>query len=139
MNTAIIYGAKSAQSEKLNSIAKAVSKGLEEQGHMVNLFNAYTDTDARLTIYDFVIVITEPMGVLSSKIPEQIRKFLREVPGASGKRCISIISGGLRANAALQTLMKSMEIEGMFLTLSEVVKKDSDAYLRGKHFKLERS
>ena len=35
-------------------------------------------------------------------------------------------------------LMKIMESEGMFLTLSEVITKESDAELRGKHFRLER-
>ncbi len=138
MNTAIIYAGKSRESEKEEKISRALAKGLEGQGHMVRLLNAYLDTDARLSSYDFIIVVTEANGILSSKIPDQVRKYLREVPGAGGKRCIAVITAGIRSNAALQNLMKIMESEGMFLTLSEVITKESDAELRGKHFRLER-
>ena len=138
MNIAIIYGGKSSSSPKLEKIAKALAKALEEQLHMVKIFNAYVDTDQRLTYFDFIIIGSEPMGLLSSKVPEQIRNYLRVVPGAAGKRCLSFISGGMRANAALQNLMKIMETEGMFLTLSEVLGKEGEAYALGKHLKLER-
>ena len=138
MNIAILYGGPSSASQKLENISKSLAKGLEEQGHIVRLLNAYVDTDQRLTYYDFIIVGSEPQGFLSAKIPSQVSKFLREVTGAAGKRSLCFISGGLRANGALQNLMKIMEGEGMFLTLSEIISKDSDAYLRGKHLKLER-
>lgn len=139
MNIAIIYGGKSSSSSKLEKISKSLARGLEEQGHMVKIFNAYVDTDQRLSYFDFIIVGSEPIGTFSAKIPDQIRKYLREVPGAGGKRCLSFVSGGLRSNGALQNLMKIMESEGMFLTLSEVITKEGDAYLRGKHLKLERN
>ena len=138
MNIAIIYGGRSSSCPKLEKLSKALAKGLEEQSHMVKVLNAYVDTDQRLSYFDFIIVGSEPMGLLSAKVPEQIRNFLRVVPGAGGKRCLSFISGGLRANGTFQNLMKIMETEGMFLTVSEVIGKEGEAYVLGKHLKLER-
>lgn len=138
MNIAIIYGGRSSSCPKLEKLSKALAKGLEEQSHMVKVLNAYVDTDQRLSYFDFIIVGSEPMGLLSAKVPEQIRNFLRVVSGAGGKRCLSFISGGLRANGTLQNLMKIMETEGMFLTVSEVIGKEGEAYALGKHLKLER-
>ncbi len=139
MNVALIYGGKNSSSAALEKITKALSRGLEEQSHMVRIINAYVDTDQRLSYFDFIIVGTEPAGLMSSKIPEQIKKYLREIPGSGGKRSIGFVSGGLRPNAALQSLMKAMEAEGMLLTASEIIKKENDAYLIGKHLKLERN
>lgn len=139
MNIAIVYGGKTSSSAKLEKICKSLARGLEEQSHMVRILNAYVDTDQRLSYYDFIIVGSEPKGFVSAKIPEQIRKYLREIPGASGKRSFCFVSGGLRAGGALQNLMKIMEGEGMFLTTSEVIGKENEAYLRGKHLKLERN
>ena len=85
MNIAIIYGGRSSSCPKLEKLSKALAKGLEEQSHMVKVLNAYVDTDQRLSYFDFIIVGSEPMGLLSAKVPEQIRNFLRVVPGAGGK------------------------------------------------------
>ena len=139
MNIAIIYCPKSNTSSNLEKISKALAKGLEEQSHMVKVFNAYVDTDQRLTYSDYIIIGTEPLGLFSSKVPDQLRNFLRVVPGAAGKRCLGFVSSGLRQNAALQNLMKVMESEGMFLTLSEIITKENDAYTMAKHLKLERN
>ena len=43
-----------------------------------------------------------------------------------------------RPDGTLQNLMKIMETEGMFLTVSEVIGKEGEAYVLGKHLKLER-
>ena len=78
--------------------------------------------------YDYLIVGAGLFGCV----------FAREASDA-GKRCLGFVSSGLRQNAALQNLMKVMESEGMFLTLSEIITKENDAYTMAKHLKLERN
>ncbi len=138
MNIAIVYAGNSKDNQKLKDISKGLSKGLEAQGHVVSIFNAWTDTDARLTYFDFVAVGSCSAGFMSAKINDQLRKFLRECPGASGKRCFAFATPSLRSNKTLLNLMKIMESEGMMLSVSQVVKNANEAEAVGKHLIVER-
>lgn len=138
MNVAIVYAGNSREDKKLLEISKSLSKGLGAQGHVVSIFNAWTDTDARLTYFDFVVVGSCSTGFFSAKINDQLKKFLRECPGASGKRSFAFVTSSLRGNKTLLNLMKIMEAEGMMLSVSQVIKNANEAEAIGKHLIVER-
>ena len=58
MQACIVIGGKSREDGSLDEIAKALAKGLESQGHTVDILNIYTDSDRKLSFYDYVIVGT---------------------------------------------------------------------------------
>ena len=66
MNVAIVYAGNSREDKKLLEISRSLSKGLGAQGHVVSIFNAWTDTDARLTYFDFVLVGSCSAGFFSA-------------------------------------------------------------------------
>ncbi len=138
MQVCVLYAAKSRDGGKLADIAKAMAKGIESQGHRVDVINMYEE-GVRLTVYDYVVIGSEPVSFFSAKVPAVISKFLENAGTVSGKRCLAFITGGLRKGGALQTLMRAMEHEGMYLKLSEVIKKSDEALAIGKRLNVERN
>ena len=139
MNVCIINCGKDRNTSKLVEVSKGLSKGLESQGHMVTILDAYTDNDKRLSYYDYIIVGTESVGLLSAKTPEVLAKFLREVPGAAGKRSFVFNLKSLRSAKQLCIAMKDMEREGMFVTNSGTLKNSSEAEAVGKRLQINRN
>ena len=140
MQVCIIYGGNSRENPKLKKIAEAISKGIESQGTSnVAIFNMMTDTDKRLTIYDYIVVVSEPVSVLSAKVPPYISKFLENAGSVSGKRAACVVSGGLRAQKALLNLMKITEGQGIILKTSDIIKKEDEAKAFGSHLNVERN
>ena len=139
MNVCIINCGKDRNMSRLEEVSKGLSRGLESQGHMVTILNAYTDNDKRLSYYDFIIVGTESVGLLSAKTPEVLAKFLREVPGAAGKRSFVFNLKSPRCARQLCFAMKDMEREGMFVTNSGTLKNASEAEAVGKRLQINRN
>ena len=139
MNVCIINCGKDRNMNRLEEVSKGLSRGLESQGHMVTILNAYTDNDKRLSYYDFIIVGTESVGLLSAKTPEVLAKFLREVPGAAGKRSFVFNLKSPRCARQLCFAMKDMEREGMFVTNSGTLKNASEAEAVGKRLQINRN
>ncbi len=139
MQICIINCGRSRESRKLDDVSKALSRGLEGQGHSVRILNAYVDTDQRLSYYDYIIVGTESIGFLSAKVPEVLPKFLKEVPGATGKRCFAFNLGSLRSGKQLINAMKAMEGEGMFVNASMTIKNAAEAEALGKRLNVKRN
>lgn len=139
MNVCIINCGKDRNASKLIEVSKGLSKGLESQGHMVTILDAYTDNDKRLSYYDYIIVGTESVGLLSAKTPEVLAKFLREVPGAAGKRSFVFNLKSPRCAKQLCIAMKDMEREGMFVTNSGTLKNASEAEAVGKRLQINRN
>ncbi len=137
MQVCILYAGKDRDSDKLRAISESLAKGLAAQGHIPAVINMRNE-ETRLALYDYVIVGTEPLSLFSAKVPECIRKYL-ERSGASGKRSMAFISGGVRKNKALLNLMRDMESEGMMLLLSEVISKPDLAMAIGKRLNIERN
>ena len=71
------------------------------------------------------------------KIPPAVSQFLRTAGTVSGIRCMGFISkGGIRSMKTLQTLMRAMEHEGLFLKKSEIIGKVDYARAVGKHLQI---
>ena len=138
MQVGIVYAGADRNGAKLKAIAEAFAKGLEAQGHQADIISAYEE-GTRLTLYDYVIVGAEPVSFFSAKIPESISKFLAQAGTVSGKRCLAFIPSCLRKGKTLQNLMKAMEREGMYLKLSEVIKRPDEELAIGKRLNVERN
>lgn len=138
MQVCILYcGAN--QHTKLKSLADAIAIGVEKKGHQTTVLNALVDTDKRLTIYDYLVVLSEPISALSAKIPSYIVKYLENAGQVSGKRCACVISGGIRKNKALLNLMRDVESQGIIIKISEVIKREDEARAFGSHLNVERN
>ncbi len=140
MQVCVVYGAKAKENTKMRNIAEAISKGIESQGiSNVNVFNMMVDNDKRLTIYDYIVVVSEPISFFSGKIPQYISKYLENAGTVSGKRAACVITGGLRASKALLNLMKITEGQGIILKTSDILKKEDEAKAFGAHLNVERN
>ncbi len=139
MKVCIVVAPKAGESAKLNEIAKGFSDGFSQLGHSVDVINAKIDSDKRLTLYEYIIVLSEPLSAFSGKTPEYIRSFLAGSGAVSGKRCSAFIFGGIRKNKALQSLMRTIEGEGIILKSGDVVKSKDEARAIASHLNIERN
>ncbi len=131
MRVAVVYYKNGC--DKVKKIAEHLAQGVESQGHQVSLFNMETDSDARLTIYEYLIIGTAPNSHFSSKISSRITEFLKNCGKISGIKSYAFVARkGFFVNKALQKLMKSMEKEGMFLKISDVISSAEEAGAIGK-------
>jgi len=131
MRVAVLYFKNG--SEKVKKIATKLARGIESQGHQVSLFDAETDTDTRLTIYEYIIIGTTPNSFFSSKLTDKISSFLKNAGSISGTKSYAfIVKKGLFVSKSLHILMKCMEKEGMFLKISDEIRSEEDAELIGK-------
>ena len=139
MQVCILYAGKSRESDRLKAVSEALARGLAGNGHIADVVNMRTE-EKRLTIYDYVIIGTEPVSFFSASVPGEIAKVLAAAGAVSGKRCMAFVTGsGLRKNKTLLNLMKAMEGEGMILKLSEVIKNPGEAQAIGKRLNVERN
>ena len=56
------------QNTKLKALADSIATGISKNGHQTAVLNALVDTDKRLTIYDYIVVLSEPISLFSSKV-----------------------------------------------------------------------
>ncbi|MDC7125275.1 MAG: hypothetical protein PQJ46_06900 [Spirochaetales bacterium] len=131
MRAAVIYFADKRRAE-LESFSKSVAKGLEAQGHSVDVFNA-KDFNRKLAIYQFAVIGTESCGTFGGKIPEGFSKYLESIgPVISLHSFAFIVKKGLRCEKSLQVMMKNMESEGMFVVYSDVLENEAAAEAASK-------
>jgi flavorubredoxin len=119
--------------EKMMRLAKALGKGIEKQGNQVDVFDGAKDTNVKLTMYQYVAIGAEPIGLLGGKIPETVATFLAASGLVSGKKSYAFITkSAFGSEKALARLMKSMEKEGMFLKNSDMLRSPTEAEEIGK-------
>lgn len=131
MRVAVLYFRNG--SEKVKKIASYLARGVEAQGHQVTLIDAETDSDSKLTIYEYIILGTSPTSFFSSKISDKVSVFLKNAGRVTGTKCYAfMVKNGLFVSKSLHILMKNMEKEGMFLKISDVLATPEEAELIGK-------
>ena len=134
MKVCVLYAPQSKGNEKMKAIAKALAEGIGSQGHMVDVLDMTLEAGKIVSYYDYLIIGTESSTFFGGKIPPSVAQFLRGAGSLSGKRCMAFITkGGVRSMKTLQSLMKTMEKEGMFLKKSEILPKEDFARAVGKH------
>jgi len=137
MKVCVLYASASRESEKIKAIAKSLAEGVSSQGHQVDIIDMNLDMGKKVSFYDYLIFGTEANTFWGGKIPTTVSQFLRAAGEVSGIRCMGFVSkGGLRSMKTLQTLMKTMEHEGLFLKKSEIVTKPDYARAIGKHLQI---
>lgn len=140
MRVLILYAPKAKASEKMKAIARSLAEGIGEQGHTVDILDASLDAGKVVSYYDYIVIGSEATTTFGGKIPPSLASFLKGAGTLSGKRCMAwITSGGVRSMKTLQTLMRVMESEGMFLKKSELIKSADFARAVGKNLQIERS
>jgi len=121
------------ESDSTRSIASALAKGIEHQGHSVDLIHAVTDQGKIISIYDFIAVGCTPTSFFGGKISPSIEAFLKTAGSLGSKRSFAfMVKKGLRRYKTLHALMHVMEKQGMFLTLSDIISHQSHAQHIGK-------
>ncbi len=140
MQVCVIYAGKTREDEHLKGIAASLAKGLESQGHNVDLINMYTDTDKKLAFYDYILLGSSSKTGIGGNLPDVVCAYLHRTAQLSGKRSFAFVSnGGIRKQKTLSVLMKAMEGEGMYLKSQDVIKNKDVALAIGKRLNVERN
>ena len=139
MNICVIIARSDEGKDRLGDIAKGFVDGFSSKGHNVTVLSMISDSDKRITLYDYVIVLSEPVSLFSAKIPDRLKTFLANAGAVSGKRASVFISGGIRKGKALQNLMNTVESEGIILKSGDIVKNRDEAKAIASHLNIERN
>ncbi len=131
----IIYSTEKKVIEKL---ARGLKRGLEEQGHRVQV---YTDNDERfsgLAGCRHLFVGSFSTGGFKPKTPMRLKEMLSKTGGISGKRSIAFLAkGGMGERKALAALMNDMEKQGCYIIDQEIFSSEQHAYNFGKSVHLK--
>lgn len=137
MRVAVVY-CKTNKNSKLEEISSSLSKGIQEQGHQVDLIDITTDGDKKLTFYEYLALGTESTNTWGGKIPDSFRFYLRQSGSIGGKKTFAFtIKKGIRKNKTLTVIMKALEQEGLFLKYSEVLSSKAEAQEIGKRLHIK--
>jgi hypothetical protein len=126
-----------SQKRILQNLAKSLSSGIESQGHHADIIDGSVDRGKKLTIYQYIVLMTESAG-FSGRVPEIISQFLKDAGNLIGKWSSAfVLKAVFGSDKTLLKLMKAMESEGMYLKFSDVLKNDEEALLTGKRLHFE--
>lgn len=122
---------------RLLEITRSLARGIESQGHHVDIIDGERDINAKLTMYNYLAVGTSSVTAWGGKIPDHVSTFLSNSGIVAGKRSFAyIVKSGLRVTKTLTRLMRGMEQEGMYLKNSEILSSPAEAEEIGKRLHL---
>ncbi len=137
MRIAVVFFSTFSRDKILN-LARGLARGIESQGHHVDIVDGDHDVNSRLTMYQYIAVGTQPLSNMSGKIPAKVGQFLNSAGMVSGKRSFAFVSKNtIGAGKALSRLMKNMEKEGMFLKFSAIPNSPEEAEEIGKRLHIK--
>jgi menaquinone-dependent protoporphyrinogen IX oxidase len=123
--------------DRIGDLARALAKGMERQGHTVDVIDGVKDAGARLTIHQYIAVGASSVGTFGGKVPEAVKTYLAAAGVVAGKKSYAFIpKATFGAAKTLATLMKCMEGEGMFLKNSDILRSPAEAEEVGKRLRL---
>jgi flavorubredoxin len=138
MRAAVVFFSAMSR-DRILSIARSLARGIESQGHQVDIVDGTRDVNTKLTIYQYIAVGTEPLSNFGGKIPDKVGHFLNSSGMVAGKRSFAFVTKNLAGSPkALSRLMKSMEKEGMFLKYSAILSNAQEAEEIGKRLHVVR-
>lgn len=124
--------------DRIVEMARALAKGLERQGHTVDVIDGAKDAGAKLTIHRYIAVGATPIGTFGGKVSEKVKPFLAAAGAVSGKKSYAFVTRApLGAPKALAALMAAMEGEGMLLKNSDILRSPQEAEEIGKRLHTE--
>ena len=137
MRVAVVYF-QSGYSE-VKKISEALARGISTGNHIVELIDGETETDKKLTGFEYILIGTAPISFFTGKISERISTYLKNSGMLTGKRSYAFIrKKGLASSKALRSLMKEMEKEGMMLKISDVIFSAEEAEAVGKKLHIKK-
>ncbi len=137
MRVAIVFIGEKKR-DQLLSLSKGLAKGLESQGHQVDIIDGNRDVNTKLSIYKYIAIGTEAVSAFGGKIPDKVSTYIANGGMISGKRAFAfVIKSFLGATRALIRLMKIMEAEGMFLKFSQIIQSELEAEEIGKRLHIK--
>lgn len=118
-------------------LAQGIARGIEKQGNQVDTFEGARDSNAKLTIYQYIVVGTEPVGTFGGKIPDSVKTFLAGAGAVTGKKSYAFVSRStFGAGKSLAALMKCMEGEGMLIKVSDILRSPAEAEEIGRRLRV---
>ncbi|PKL29577.1 MAG: hypothetical protein CVV46_00450 [Spirochaetae bacterium HGW-Spirochaetae-2] len=103
-------------------IASGLADGIQLQGHDVELVDMVRESGKIVSYFDYLVLGTSAINFLGGKISSKSEAFLKQGGSVSGKRSFAFVSKkGLRQGKTLQSLMKVMESQGLYLTFSDIL------------------
>ena len=133
MRVCVLYCGREANDTRLRELAAKMSEGIGANGHQVEVFDMNLEMGKIISFYDYIVVISCATAYFAKTVPSNVAKFLKAAGTVSGKRCSCYISRNCgRKNRVLQTLMRIMEGEGMYLKVSDILPNGNYAYAFGK-------
>ncbi len=139
MHAAVIYFYKEKQ-DKLLKLSRGIAKGIEAQGHQVDIIDGSRDMEKRLFIYKYIAIGIETISAFGGRLIEKVEKFFKIAANISGKRSFAFVTKSmLGSERTLGMLMKGMESQGMIITYSEILNDDIAAEKIGKMLNIVRT
>lgn len=138
MRVCVLFCGNNANDPKLKELSSRMAEGISSNGHDVDVFDMNLEMGKIISFYEYVVVISSAVSFFSKSVPSNVSTFLRSAGTVSGKRCSCYINKGcLRKSRVLQTLMQTLESEGMYLKVSDVLPNGNYAYAVGKRLHVE--
>lgn len=139
MRIAIVYLAV-RRHEALSECAKALARSFEARGFSTSIYNLKTDTDAKLVMYDFVVLGSEGVGLLGSKVEPSLQKRLSSLGNLDGKRSMGFALKSLMGSerAAIR-VCEAMESVGMRVIDTQVFQAADNAKSYAAAIKVEKA
>lgn len=137
MRVAVVYF--QGGNSEVKKTAEALAQGIASNNHMVDLINGETDTDKKLTGYEYLAIGTAPVTLFRGKISDRISAYLKNSGMLTGKKCYAFIrKKGFGSARALRSLMHDMEKEGMMLKISDILYSHEEAEAAGKKLHIKK-
>ncbi len=138
MNICVLFFGGSKR-EKMVEAARGLAKGIESQGiHTVQIVDGEKESDKKLTSFHYIAVGAPSENLLGGKISPKIKNFLQSCGMISGKRSFAFtINSGIRTMKTLQAVMRTIEHEGMYLKVSDIISSGSQAEAIGAKLHVE--
>ena len=136
MRAAVVFFSGKS-SDRIGDLARALAKGMERQGHTVDVIDGTRDPGSHLTIHQYIAVGASSAGTFGGKVPEAVKTFLAAAGAVAGKKSYAFIpKATFGAAKTLATLMKCMEGEGMFLKNSDILRSPAEAEEIGRRLRM---
>ncbi len=131
----IIYSTEKKVIEKLT---QGLKRGLEEQGHRVQVYADNNESFSGLAGCRHLFVGSFSTGGFKPRTPMRLKEVLGKTGGISGKRSIAFLAkGGMSERKALVALMNDMEKQGCYIIDQEIFSSEQNAYNFGKSVHLK--
>ncbi len=117
----------SSRNAKHTQIIKNLEKAAIAKGNTVTVCNEKDAINLHMAMFEYVTVLTTPLGLIGAKIPEKMPEILSTHGSLSGKKgCALVVKKGFSSNKMSKITMHAMEKEGMVIDYFDII--DSPGY-----------